>query len=178
MVDDDVVEITDVEPTLETKKIEPEPEPEPTPVEPVIKSNYALIADSIRAKTGKTALMTAAQMPDEIASIPTSSEKEYIDLTITGDHIVVDETMFFVFESLTNNNDNWTLTAHVFALQDERTYGELQVQYLDEDLNVINDGIGYYGGLYQYQTGGINSSTMADLSQARYLKLYYPDNEV
>lgn len=31
VVDDDVVEITDVEPTLETKKIEPEPEPEPAP---------------------------------------------------------------------------------------------------------------------------------------------------
>ena len=31
VVDDDVVEIADVEPTLETKQIEPEPEPEPAP---------------------------------------------------------------------------------------------------------------------------------------------------
>lgn len=34
MVEDDVVEIADVEPTLETKPIEPEPEPQPEPIEP------------------------------------------------------------------------------------------------------------------------------------------------
>lgn len=149
---------------------------EPTPTQPTLGDTFASIADAIRAKTGKSDTMTSLEMPSEIENIPTSSEKEYIDLTIPGDHIVVDETMFFVFESLTNSSGNWTLTAHVFALQDERTYGELQVQYLDENLNVINNGIGYYGGLYQYQTGGINSSTMVNLSQARYLRLYYPDN--
>ena len=34
VVFDDVVEIADVEPTLETKQIEPEPEPQPEPIEP------------------------------------------------------------------------------------------------------------------------------------------------
>lgn len=50
-------------------------ESKPTPApEPAIKSNYSLIADAIRSKTGKSDLMTAADMPNEIASIPSGGD--------------------------------------------------------------------------------------------------------
>ena len=68
VVDDDVVEIADVEPTLETKQIEPEPEPQPEPehvvsqlVEPVKEEPQPVV------ESKKT---TVVSKPQPIASKP------------------------------------------------------------------------------------------------------------
>ena len=85
-----------------------EPTP-PTPVEPVIKSNYALIANSIRAKTGKTALMTAAQMPDEIASIPTPAPVIEGRLNLQEGATCSYDGFIFVTDGGSFNNGTYTI---------------------------------------------------------------------